>query len=43
MPAVALVVIWGWILNPTFGLLNYVLGLVGIPGTGWLDALRPAR
>ena len=38
MPAVALVVIWGWIFNPTFGLLNYALGFFGIDGLLWLDS-----
>lgn len=36
MPSVALVTIWTWILNPTYGLLNYLLGWVGITGPGWL-------
>jgi multiple sugar transport system permease protein len=40
MPAVALVVIWSWIFNPTFGLLNYLLGFVGITGIGWLDSTQ---
>jgi multiple sugar transport system permease protein len=29
-------ILWSWILNPDFGLLNYGLGLVGIQGPRWL-------
>ncbi|MCC7355310.1 MAG: sugar ABC transporter permease [Anaerolineae bacterium] len=37
MPEIALVVMWGWILNPDFGLLNYVIkDLTGLKGPGWL-------
>ena len=27
---------WGWILNPRFGLVNSLLALFGIEGPGWL-------
>jgi multiple sugar transport system permease protein len=33
---VAIALIWQWIFNPQFGLLNYLLGLVGIHGPAWL-------
>jgi multiple sugar transport system permease protein len=33
---VAVALLWSWIFNPRFGLLNYLLGLVGIQGPGWL-------
>jgi multiple sugar transport system permease protein len=33
---VAVAVIWRWIFNPRFGLMNYLLSLVGIHGPGWL-------
>jgi multiple sugar transport system permease protein len=33
---VAVSVIWAWILNPQYGLVNYFLGLVGIAGPAWL-------
>ena len=40
LPAVlagaATALVWGWILNPRFGLLNGVLGLLGIQGPAWL-------
>lgn len=38
MPSVALVVIWGWILNPRYGLLNNLLESIGIVGPGWLQS-----
>jgi multiple sugar transport system permease protein len=28
--------IWKWIFNPAYGLVNYTLGLVGIAGPAWL-------
>ncbi len=34
---VSVSMIWIYILNPQFGVLNYTLGLVGIPRQGWLD------
>ncbi len=37
VPAVATVMLWAWILNPQVGLFNYILGLVGIRGPGWLN------
>ena len=40
MPAVvagvATTLMWGWILNPRFGLLNGLLAVVGIDGPAWL-------
>lgn len=38
MPAVASAVLWGFILNPRYGILNWFLGLVGIRGPGWLGS-----
>jgi multiple sugar transport system permease protein len=29
-------VLWVWFLNPTFGLINYYAGMVGLPGQNWL-------
>jgi multiple sugar transport system permease protein len=34
---VATALVWGWILNPRFGLVNALLGLVGIRGPAWLQ------
>ncbi len=36
VPMVALAILWMWILNGNFGILNYLLSLVGIDGPGWL-------
>ncbi len=33
---VAIALLWMWIFNPKFGVLNYVLGWVGITGPNWL-------
>lgn len=35
---VAVAVIWQWIYNPEFGLLNYALGWFGIKGPTWLTS-----
>jgi multiple sugar transport system permease protein len=39
---VAVSVLWRWILNPEFGLLNLILGYVGIQGPDWLHDRRTA-
>jgi multiple sugar transport system permease protein len=36
LPVVASSVLWSWVFNPEFGLLNYGLSLLGIKGPGWL-------
>ncbi len=33
---VAVALLWAWILNPKFGLINYLLRFVGIAGPQWL-------
>jgi len=33
---VAVALLWKWIFNPKFGIVNYLLGLVGIHGPAWL-------
>lgn len=33
---VAVALLWSWLFNPRFGLVNYLLGTVGITGPGWL-------
>ena len=44
---VAISVVWLYIYNPQYGLLNSVLGLVGIPPVRWINdpatALHPSR
>jgi multiple sugar transport system permease protein len=37
-PTVAAILFWIWLLNPEFGLVNYMLGLVGIWGPAWLGS-----
>jgi multiple sugar transport system permease protein len=37
-PVVATTLLWVWILNPDFGLLNYSLSLVGVQGPKWLGS-----
>ena len=34
---VAIAMVWEWIYNPDFGLANWVLGLFGLSGSGWLS------
>jgi len=36
VPVVASSVLWLWILNPQYGLINVMLERLGIPGPGWL-------
>lgn len=33
---VAVALLWTWIFNPRFGLVNYLLALIGIEGPAWL-------
>jgi len=35
---VAVAIVWQWLYNPQFGLLNYLLSLVGIDGPNWLSS-----
>ena len=37
---VAVGIVWQWIYNPEFGLVNYLLGLVGIQGPTWLSSVK---
>ncbi len=36
---VAAALIWQWIYDPVYGLLNHVIGIVGIPPQKWLQSL----
>ncbi|HUC94295.1 MAG TPA: sugar ABC transporter permease [Paenibacillus sp.] len=38
VPAVAMAVLWMWLLNPGFGLVNGMLDVVGIQGPAWLGS-----
>mgnify|MGYP001101453251 CR=1 FL=1 len=33
---VAVALLWSWLFNPRYGLINYLLSLIGITGPGWL-------
>ncbi|HOB16033.1 MAG TPA: sugar ABC transporter permease [Defluviitoga sp.] len=33
---VAIAIVWSWMLNPDYGLINWFLGLLGIKGPNWL-------
>jgi len=37
-PTVAAVLLWKWIFQPDFGILNYGLWLIGIKGPAWLSS-----
>jgi multiple sugar transport system permease protein len=39
---IVITVVWLWIFNPTYGLLNYVLSLVGVKPLQWLATGRTA-
>lgn len=39
-PSVALALLWTWLLNPDIGLVNYLLGLVGIAGPRWFASIE---
>lgn len=34
---ISTVLLWGWIFNSSYGLMNYILSLVGIDGPNWLS------
>ncbi len=36
LPAIAVAVLWIWVFNPQYGILNLLLNLVGIEGPKWL-------
>lgn len=39
VPTVNIAILWMYILEPEYGLFNYVLGLFGIPGPGWFTSM----
>ena len=38
VPGVAAAVVWAWILNPEYGLVNDLLSRIGVPGPPWLTS-----
>lgn len=43
VPVVATSVLWLWILNPEYGLINSLLDVIGIHGPGWLAVPELAK
>jgi multiple sugar transport system permease protein len=39
-PTVALALLWGWLYEPNFGIINAVLHIVGIKGPAWLGTTQ---
>ncbi|MEN6594074.1 MAG: sugar ABC transporter permease [Clostridiaceae bacterium] len=42
MPMVPITIIWKWILNTDYGLLNWFLSIFGVAKTAWLTSATPA-
>lgn len=40
---VAIAILWRWLYNPDFGLINYLLGKIGIKGPPWLASTKWAK
>jgi multiple sugar transport system permease protein len=40
LPGVAVTLLWVWIFNPEFGIINWLLALVGIQGPRWFHSPR---
>lgn len=40
VPLVAFAILWQWMLNAQYGIVNNVLGLIGIEGPNWLGDVR---
>lgn len=38
LSGVAMALLWSWVFNPRFGLVNRLLALVGVTGPGWLHS-----
>jgi len=43
VPFVAVCLLWKWILNPDYGLINATLALLGIRGPAWLESVAWAK
>ena len=37
---IAIALLWGWLYNAQYGLINYLLGMIGIPKISWLGDTR---
>lgn len=43
VPFVATSLLWEWVLNPQYGVINWFLALIGIAGPGWLASATWAK
>jgi len=43
IPSIAVSLLWLWLFHPEFGLLNWFLSLVGLPGLRWLHDTQTAK
>jgi multiple sugar transport system permease protein len=39
-PSVAMAILWGFLLHPVVGPVNYALGMLGIKGPGWFSSVQ---
>ena len=37
---VAVAIVWQWLYNPEFGVINYILSILGIDGPPWLSSVK---
>jgi multiple sugar transport system permease protein len=42
LPAVSASIAWGWLMEPHFGLINYLLQKIGVSGSTWLSHPKTA-
>jgi multiple sugar transport system permease protein len=42
VPVVAAGLLWSWMMTPNYGLINYLLHFVGIPGPQWISGIYTA-
>ena len=42
VPSVALAILWLWLFNAQYGLINSALNLLGLPGIGWISDPKTA-
>jgi multiple sugar transport system permease protein len=40
VPLVAMAILWSWLLNTEYGLINHLLALIGVPPIDWLGSTR---
>ncbi len=43
VPSVALAILWLWLFNPQYGILNSILNFFGLPSLGWITDLNLAK